>query len=462
MNDKKLSPMDAAFVQLEGPQAPMHVAGLMVFERPQKAKDSFVAELVAQWREESRIASPWNQKLRSPSRWQLAPTLVETLDPDLEYHVRHLSLPKPGGEKELGQLVARLHSQPMDMRKLLWECVAIDGLADNRFALYIKFHHSIVDGISATRLLMSGLSDSPRDKRTPPFWVQGAPEKPFQAKGFRWPSREGLFETFTNVTRMFGRHDTLTTFRSAPRTPLNGPIGAQRRFATQTFSLDRIKAVSKAAEVTINDVVVSLVGGTLRQYLQEVTALPAKSLTAALPISLRAAGDDSSGNAVGMIYSAIGTNIADPVQRLRKVNESTGLAKQQVLGLPPEMRVPYSLMSMAPSILGMLTGVSAQLPPMFNTVVSNVPGGKQDKYLRGARLLHCFPANIVFPGMAVSFTCYSHAGVLNVGITACRDTLPHMQKLATGLSRELVDLEQALALVAAGSGSDVDSKRSAL
>lgn len=446
MTYKRLSPMDAAFVQLESPAAPMHVAGLMVFEKPGKGSGQFVKNLVDDWRKETRICPPWNQKLRSPSRWQLAPGLEETFDPDLEYHVRHVSLPEPGGERELGQMVARLHSQPMDMRKLLWECFFIDGLAENRFAIFMKFHHAMVDGISASNLLMRGLSESANDRRMPPFWVHPAPEKPFQTTAVRIPSAQAVLGTAGKIARLFSRDDRLTTLRSAPRTSINRQISAQRRFATQAFELDRLKRVARHAEVTLNDVVVALVGGTLRRYLQEKTALPGDSLTAAIPVSLRAEGDQSVGNSVGMIYGMIGTNVADPLLRLKKVHNSLVLAKEQILGLEPEMRVPYSILSMAPSIAAMMTGAARHLPPMFNTVVSNVPGGNKDRYLRGARLLHLYPANIVFPGMAVSFTCYSHAGFLNVGIIACRDTLPHMQKLATGLEDSLRELEEALGL----------------
>lgn len=441
---KKMSPMDAAFVQMESPGAPMHVAGLMVFELPKKAGSNFVAKLVDDWRRETRIREPWNQKLVSPSRWQLAPALKTCNDPDLEYHVRHLYLPKPGGQRELGQLVARLHSQPMDFRKLLWECFIIEGLAENLFAVYMKFHHSIVDGISANVLLMNGLSSRASDKTTPPFWIHSAPEKPFQPGPMRIPAPEAALAGARNVLKIFSKSQELTTLRSAPNSPLNGPIGAQRRFATQNFDLTRVKGVAKQAGVSLNDVVLCLVGGTLRRYLNDITALPSGSLTAAIPISLRAEGDQSAGNSVGMIYSILGTNIADPLLRLEKIHRSTDAAKQQVLGLPPEVRVPYSLASMFPSIVRMLTGVAGRRPPMFNTVVSNVPGGKTEKYLRGARLVNLYPANIVFPGMAASFTFYSHAGTLNLGITACRDTVPHMQKLAVGMEESLRELEERL------------------
>ncbi|SFM00555.1 WS/DGAT/MGAT family O-acyltransferase [Marinobacter zhejiangensis] len=462
MNRTKLTPLDAAFVQLESPGVPMHVAGLMIFEPPAKGGADFVRTLVSDWRKETRIAAPWNQKLESPSRWQLAPCLKTCQDPDLEYHLRHLVLPKPGGQVELGQLVARLHSQPMDMRKLLWECYVIEGLAENRFAIYMKFHHSIVDGISASVLLMKGLSDSAKDRKTSPFWIQTAPEKPFQPASFKMPSVPAMLGAANNVLKLFGRSDSLTTLRSAPRTPLNGPIGAQRRFATQNFDMTRLKATAKTAGVSLNDVVLCLVGGTLRKYLQGITALPTESLTAAVPMSLRAEGDLSPGNSVGMIYSIIGTNVADPVLRLKKISQATNVAKQQVLGLEPEMRVPYSIASFAPAIARMLTGVSGKKKPMFNAVVSNVPGGRDDKYLRGARLLHCYPANIVFPGMATSFTCYSHAGTLNVGITACRDTVPSMQKLALGMEEALCELEHGLGLEAHANPRSLDVVEAAL
>lgn len=178
MNRTKLTPLDAASLQLEGRNMPMHVAALMTFEYPSSCtptkRKRFISELIARWRQETRVFYPWNQVLTRPTRWQLTPATREVYDLDLEYHLRHWSLPAPGGERELGQMIAWIHEQPMDLQQPLWECHFIDGLAGNRFALYVKIHHALVDGISGTRLVVQGLAAGP-DALSTPLWARELP-----------------------------------------------------------------------------------------------------------------------------------------------------------------------------------------------------------------------------------------------------------------------------------------------
>lgn len=439
-----MSPLDAAFVQLEAPGTPMHVGALMQFQIPDDAPDDFVAGLLHGWRaHRGRPQLPWTSRLVVPRRWQAAPATVESQNLDLEYHLRHQALPYPGGERELGQLIARLHSQPMDLRKPLWECHVIEGLSDRRFALFIKFHHSIVDGISATQLLMRGLqtaSDSPLPE---PFWCQPTQPNSKNSLAGRAAIRD-LPSIGGKLLRLWRKEGEVTSLRDAPHSIFNARIGAQRRFATQSVELDRVKAVARAAGVSVNDVVLSLGGAAIRSYLKDINQLPRRSLTAAIPMSLREPGDRSARNAVSMLYSELGTHIADPLLRLHTISRSTSAAKTQVLELPKSAREAYSMLNMAPFVGSILSGRAGRHRPLFNVVVSNVPGSPEPRYLNGARLLHCYPANIVMHGMALSITCYSHAGYLNFGITACRDSVPHMQRLATALADALLELESAL------------------
>lgn len=447
MKTRQLSVMDAASLQLEAPDIPMHVGALMIFEKPADADKAYVGQIVEDWRAVTEAHSPWNQVLTRPTRKQLRPRTVDTHDLDLEYHLRHLSLPAPGGERELGQLIARLHSQPMDLGKPLWECHVIDDLAGRRFAIYVKLHHALVDGVSATRLLMRGLSDS-IEQRTRPFWTTKPPSTPAAGSSLRQsiPSLADWRAAVKGVASLWRDTETRANFRRAPASQLNGPIGAQRRFATQSFALDRLKAVSREAGVSLNDVVLALVGGAARTYLLAAGQMPTASLSSAVPVSTRLPGDDSISNQVSMVFVTLATDVADPLERLQTIRNSTAAAKQQIQALPRPALIPYSLLSVAPFFGRIALGFGHRGRPLFNTVVSNVPGSSEDRFLCGARLQHCYPLSLVFPGMPLNVTCYSQSGLLNVGIIADRDAVPHVQRLAPAMDAALADLEEALGL----------------
>ncbi len=295
MAKRRLSVLDSSFLQLEAAEMPMHIAGLSIFSIPEGKDQEFVGELVEKFRACKVFNNPWNYYLKRPSRFQFQPVLKETFDVDMEYHVRHLALPRPGGERELGQIVARVHSQPLDFRRPLWEVHFIEGLEDNRFAVYMKMHHCLVDGVSGMRLLMSSLSDRPDDPMQLPFWAAVDRTKrivlPPESKKLELPSvGESLNFLRQAGKTILGRSDELVTLRSAPKTVLNGRIHNQRRFATHVESLTRIKAIAKAAECSLNDVVLALSGTVLRAYLLSHDALPKESLTVSIPVALHQPG----------------------------------------------------------------------------------------------------------------------------------------------------------------------------
>lgn len=442
---RKMSLLDAASLRLEGRDMPMHVAGLMVFEYPSDLGatqwTSFVTQLVERWRRETRVFYPWNQVLTRPSRWQLSPATRTVYDLDLEYHLRQWALPEPGGEIELGQMIAWIHGLPMDLRKPLWECHFIEGLSDNRFALYVKLHHALVDGISASRLLVDGLSVT-GDEITQPHWTRHRPENDAAQDSLSMPALGDVKAALGAALRLRRKDPELTTFASTPASVINGPIGAQRRVATQHFELARLKAVATAADATLNDVVMTLAGGALRDYLISMNALPEQSLTAALPVSTRKAGDHRVGNQVSMIFGALGTNVADPHERLAQVKASTHAAKSFLRSLPDNATIPYSLMATGPFMSSVIMGQAGRGRPVFNTVISNVPGQKEDRYLDGARLLHIYPVSLIMPGVPLNFTCCSHGDHLNFGVVACRDRVTKVQRIAAGLRRTLEALEE--------------------
>ncbi len=220
-------------------------------------------------------------------------------------------------------------------------------------------------------------------------------------------------------------------------------IRGQRRVATQQFSLARLKALSQAAGCTLNDLVLALAGGALRRFLLDDGLLPDKSLTAGVPVSVRPADDEGAGNAITFIIATMGTDIEDPLERLAAITASTRRAKHHVQGLPRSAMTQYTMLLMAPSIISMLTPLGGRTRPMFNVTVSNVPGPDRPLYFRGARLDAIYPISLIAHGLALNITCQSYADTFNFAFVGCRDTLPHLQKLAVYTADALAELEAA-------------------
>ena len=180
----RLNPLDTAWLFTESRATPNHVGGLLTFRLPPGAPQDYLRQMMVEFREHRTFVAPWNRQLKSPFTKNPMPLWVETEDIDLEYHVRHAALPWPGGERELGELVGRLHSTPIDLTRPPWECTIIEGLTDGRFALFIKIHHALIDGVSGVRLLFRAFAERADDSlELPPFWAAQAPASAGSAKG---------------------------------------------------------------------------------------------------------------------------------------------------------------------------------------------------------------------------------------------------------------------------------------
>jgi WS/DGAT/MGAT family acyltransferase len=461
----RLNPLDTAWLFTESRATPNHVGGLLQFRLPPDAPRDFMRRLMADFRNHRTFSAPWNRRLKVAFTKNPFPEWVEDDAIDLEYHVRHAALPWPGGERELGELVGRLQSTPLDLTRPPWECTLIEGLDGDRFALFIKMHHSLIDGISGMILLQKAMStDMAESVSLPPFWARG-PERRSRSGGSR-----GLAPTMANVTAAaveglsaqarslpqlaaaFGKmikrigdsSDGMVVPFDAPVSMLNGRVREKRRFATAQFSLERLRAVTAAAGCTLNDLVLALCGAALRRFLSEREALPDKPLTAGIPVSVRPKDDDQPGNAISFIVATLGTDIDDPVDRLQAVRRSVQHAKAHVQSLPRQAMQQYTMLLMAPSIITLLTGIGGRTRPMFNITVSNVPGPEKPLYFRGAELLAIYPASIVTHGQALNITCHSYAGQMNFGFTACHTSVPGIQRLAVYVTEAMAELEQAL------------------
>lgn len=455
---KKIPALDAAFLHMEGYDTPMHVAGLQIFSLPPGAGAEYLRGLVAEFKAPRELASPWNLRLMRTSALasRLSPAWETDHDVDLDYHVRHTALPRPGGERELGILVSRLHSHRLDRRRPLWECHVIEGLEGDRFALYTKMHHALVDGVTAMRLVMQRLSLQPQARIVPPWSVRpgaaSADAAAAASQGTRVSRRKNVADAVGGLARMLRRAhlgagtggDLVAPFAAPAHSQLNGRVTGQRRLATQQFEIARIKRVARAADASLNDTVLALCGGALRRFLKEANTLPAKPLVASVPVSLRPPGDASDGNAVSLMLTRLGTDIADPVARLKAIREATRDAKEHLRTMTPDAQSIYSSLFAAPFAFQTLTGLSGRTRPIFNVTVSNVPGPSEPLFLGDARLEAMYPVSIAAHGQALNITCTSYAGSLNFGLLGCRDSLPHLQRLAVYMGEAMGELEAGL------------------
>jgi WS/DGAT/MGAT family acyltransferase len=463
---------DSAWLYAESHRTPMQVAMLATFSVPEDRPD-FVGDLFARWREVREFQPPFNYLLRAlpVPGWQE----LEDDQIDLDYHLRHSALPRPGSQRDLGVLVSRLHSAKMDRRYPLWECHLIEGLEGGQWSMYMKVHHSQIDGVGGVRLLKRMLSADPDAREMLPPWAVGtrgpdqsglperaerraaAPEQRHESP-LRSAAHDGL-EVVGSLGRTYaesiaGRADPgrAVPFR-APKTIFNGRIHTPRRFATQHYPIDRLRAIATATGGSLNDVYLTLCGGALRRYLIEVDALPVEPLIANVPVSVRDGDGAGVGNAITFLYSTLGTDIADPVQRLHAIQESTRLGKDRLPHVGGLAMDAYTAVLMGPFLSQAILGVGGRGRPASNVVISNVPGPAETRYLDGSRLEEIYPVSLLFNGQALNITAVSYDGQFNIGFTGCRDSIPSLQHIAVHTGEELDALEQALALEPAASSS---------
>ncbi len=458
----RLNPLDAVWLLLESRDTPMHVGTLAIFSKPANAPKSYLQDLIVSLRAHKDPAPPWNQRLADAGARTLAARLQEERGFDLDYHVRHTALPKPGGERELGVVVSRLHSEPLDRNRPLWEFHLIEGLERGRFAFYLKIHHALIDNVNAVPLLLDSLAATASARKVVPFWshaleLSEGDERSFDVVGSLQSLGGSLGDSMETLSSLgqatrgalhdYLRRDGQGSFllpRGTPRSTLNRRINSQRRFATQQFSLRRISSLAERADCTVNTLLAYLCGSSLRRFFKEYNALPDESLIAALPVSLQERSELLPGNAIAGLRVALGTHIGDPLERLQAVKLAMQQVRQDRESLPDAAAVPYIMMRSAPVYASQVPLVGRFVPPLFNLSVSNTPGSKTARYCAGARLEAIYPMNPLFQYNALSIDCVNYAGSLNIGFTGARDTLPHLQRLAVYTGLAVDDLEQLL------------------
>jgi diacylglycerol O-acyltransferase len=447
---KPMSLQDSLFMVIEGRQQPMHVAGLHIYTPPAGAGEDHVQQIYQGWRKYVKAEKPFNQRpVLSMGQWGWE----EDADFDVDHHLSHLALPRPGRIRELLMLVSRLHGALMDRSRPLWELHLIEGLADGRFALYVKIHHALIDGVTGIRLVASSLSHDPAEIK-PPLWAQ----RHFQAAASR-PARSlaakvvdavltgrkiipGLGSGLLDLLRTASPDDALALPFQAPPSPFNVGISGSRRFVAQSYSLTRMREIGKATGATVNDVTLAVCAGALRKYLMARDNLPEKPLIAMVPVSLH--GETrKGGNQVALMLANLATDVADPLARLQRIVASTAAAKARLSGMVRVEKIAHAAMMLAPMLPDMITG-RARKRPAFNLIISNVPGPTGTLYLNGARLDEAYPVSIPADFLALNITVSGYGDRLGFGFTACRRAVPALQRMVDHLDEAFAELESAL------------------
>ncbi|HTY29980.1 wax ester/triacylglycerol synthase family O-acyltransferase [Mycobacterium sp.] len=446
-----MMPTDAVFLLGESREHPMHVGALQLYEPPPDAGPDFVREFT-----DALVAcddfQPTFRKHPATILGGIAP-LAWTYDDevDVDYHVRRSALASPGRVRELLELTSRLHTSLLDRHRPLWELYVVEGLKDGRFAMYCKMHHALIDGVSAQKLVQRSLSNDPDDREIRALWSlpkrkhKSSPTSRLGSLLRTAGSVAALGPSTVSLARAALLEQQLTLPFGAPRTMLNVKIGGARRCAAQSWSVERVKSVKRAAGVTLNDVVLAMCSGALRYYLLEQSALPDTPLVAMVPVSLRREDEaDAGGNLVGAILCNLATDADDPAERLQTVSESMRSNKKVFSELPRVQALALSAMNMSALALAAVPGWVNSTSPPFNLVISNVPGPQEQLYCGGARLDGNYPLSAVLDGQALNITLISNAGNLDFGLVGCRRSVPHLQRLLAHLESSLKDLERAV------------------
>ncbi len=449
---------ESMFLIAESREHPMHVGGLQLFVPPGDPHE--LAELIHEKFTSEEVHEIFLKRPGRPVNVMGAVAWSREPEIDFEYHVRRVVLPAPGRIRELFQFISLTHSVPLDRYRPMWELHIIEGLADGRIALYTKVHHSLVDGVSALKLMLNTLTPDPDDRSGVASWNPAlfkskpkgeSPSTLAKVTGGLSMGRKLVGDVADFVPA--GARLSLRALRNegaqlplrAPRTMFNVPVGGARRFAAETWSIERIQKVAKALDVKLNDIVLAMCSGALRAYLIDQDALPDSPLIAMVPVSLRKPGeDDKPGNSVSTILCNLGTHQSEPLDRLNTITESTVRGKEMMREFNLLESLAFGAVTMLPLLLGPLPGFVSNTPPPFNLVISNVPGRKEDLYWNGAKLDGIYPASIVLDGQALNITVASNGDNLNFGLVGCRRSVPHLQRLLTHLENALEELEKSL------------------
>lgn len=453
----KLSPVDLSFLVLEAPHRPMHMTAFQQFRLPAGQKKTFIPKLLAAYRS-GPVAKPFNQKLKwldkGVASW-------ETVEPDLRYHVRHLAVPPPGSAGQLTEIVSFLNSPLLDRGRPLWECYIIEGLADDQFAIMVRVHHAMIDGMGALKLFDQYISRSPRDKSMRALW------NPMEAPASRRP-RSGKAPAQSLVSRLTRLPTDLLQIGAgfaelgaqnlrikpassslpfgASKTLFNNTAtSSERRYSSCEIPLERAKALSKATGTTVNDVLMTLIDHALHAYLREHKASAKAPLVALMAMSVRQEGQEASGNQAAAELVPMGKPEAGLAERLQQVHTATGRIKQNSARLPVAVRQLYAMLLFGSTTLPDIATAFKALPSI-NLVISNMRGPQGQRYLAGAKMTSFQGCPIVPPGAGLNVSFVTVNEDICLGVGAAPEAVENPVRVTDLIMAALHELERTTGL----------------
>jgi WS/DGAT/MGAT family acyltransferase len=455
----RLSLLDLGFFITESTASPKHVAGLLVFERPAKAPAGFVRQLYTALLGHTKVKPPFNRVIRlsmsAMPHWQDVGTV------DLGQHLFYHRLERGENDrKALYRLVARLHTPMLDRSRPLWEVHVIDGIENGRFALYQKMHHAYADGVTLVRWAAESLAATEGDLALRPIWTQEHSGRRDRESGGNQELLETIWKGAAGAGRRvlgLGRLATMLALESAnltknaialpfiatEKTPLTGTVAKGRQFASAAISMDRVNLIRKRTRSTLNHVALTCLDGALRRYLEEHGYELERPITIQMPVSLRPPGEKRAGNKIGIIQVELSPPTDDPYVRLRNIGFSLRGVRNMVDNVAPEAIESYTVLSGLVAMTAETLNLSDTLPPMSNTLVSNVPGPKEVLYLAGAKMTEMHPISTLPPSNLLNITLVSYADQLFFGLIGTNQ-VSNLDHLSAYVQEAFTELEDAV------------------
>ncbi|MEL6257612.1 MAG: wax ester/triacylglycerol synthase family O-acyltransferase [Pseudomonadota bacterium] len=449
---EQLQGMDSGFIALEQRNAPMHIGSILIYD-PATAPDGFVRfkDLLRFYESRMPLSKTMRQRLAKVPFNIDYPYWIEDPDFDLEYHVRHIALPKPGDWRQLCIQAARLFARPLDLSRPPWEFTIVEGL-DNvdgvpkgSYAVVTKVHHAAIDGMSGIDLMqaMHTMTPEAETPNLPDTWKPERPPNPVGlfAKGYvrAWmnPVRQvgvaaqAVPGVYRAAKGLINRDFDLTTALQTPKTRFNVKVSPHRVIEGRTFELEHVKAIRTLSDgCKVNDVLLAVIGGGLRKYLAAKGDLPKATMTAMAPISVRAEDEKNTmGNQVAAMIAPLGTHIGHAPERLRYVHEETQKSKAMTNALGARQMTeaskvsPALFMALGAQLYTRL-GIADHIKPVVNTIVTNVPGPPIPIYSAGAQLVSMHGLLCLLDGIALGHVVQSYVKQATIGFTACRKAMP--------------------------------------
>ncbi len=457
---RRIQGLDGAFLAFESPTTHLHIAGVQVLDPGDMPTGTGFPRIRDAVAERVHLVEPFRQRVVEVPFGLHHPLLVDDPDFDVDYHVRRVSLPRPGGPAELAALVGDLVGRPLDRRRPLWEFHVVEGLEHGHIAMVTKVHHAIIDGVSGAEL-MAHFFDLSKDadpivapaEEWSPEPVPGDVDQVRNALSGLPTQGELVARTARRTVQSIRR---LTSWNrsvvgtlppspfEAPRTSINRSISPHRRVAFTEVPLAEVKRVKDVLGGTVNDVALAMVAGALRDFFAQRDEELESSLVAMVPVSVRPDDErDVLGNRVSAMLVSLATGVEDPAARLGLISDGAVWAKEQEQTVGSEVFSSWA-QAIAPMFATRASKLVSNLrafdhlPPVFNTIVSNIPGPDFPLHLAGCRLVAMYPFGPIIEGVGVNVTAFSYLGTMYFGVNACWDLVPDVTVLATGL-RDALD-----------------------